>query len=120
MDIERINQTLNRAILGLQEGEIEVMAEAAIGGYSIPSPAELGYNSRRWGIGKIDFGPLPKFEVGDKVIEKYYGPGWEIWDVLPYDDYVQDRPYKINHIKSRRKVTVWEKKLSLAPNIPSP
>jgi hypothetical protein len=50
MDIHRINSVLAKAIVGLQEAEVRVMAEAmAVGvtSYRVPSPAELGKAQRQ-------------------------------------------------------------------------
>lgn len=47
MDIERANQVLVKAIVGLQEGELAAMAEATIGGYRVPSPAEVGKKAKK-------------------------------------------------------------------------
>ena len=42
MDIERVNSLLLKAIMGLQDAELEGMTEASIGGYKIPSPGQVG------------------------------------------------------------------------------
>jgi hypothetical protein len=47
MDIERANQVLIKAIVGLQEGELAAMAEATIGGYKVPSPGDLAKKSKK-------------------------------------------------------------------------
>lgn len=47
MDIQRVNAVLNRAIVSLQESEIEVVVEATIGGYTIPTPAQLRSKTKK-------------------------------------------------------------------------
>jgi hypothetical protein len=47
MDIERINQVLTRAIVGLQDGELSGLSEATIGGYKVPSPAQLAKKGKK-------------------------------------------------------------------------
>jgi len=47
MNIERVNQVLNSAIVSLQESEIDGLVEkATVGSYSIPSPVQMGFGYR--------------------------------------------------------------------------
>ena len=50
MDIRRVNNVLEKAIVGLQDGEIEAMAEAmAVGSssYEVPGPTKKGMPRKR-------------------------------------------------------------------------
>lgn len=47
MDIERVNAVLVKAIVAFQEAEIEAMAEASVGGFKIPTPAEVASKGKK-------------------------------------------------------------------------
>lgn len=60
MDIERVNATLNAAILGLQADEVEGMVEAMASGvtsYSVPSPAGMRSSYRPPSPASMGFAP---------------------------------------------------------------
>lgn len=58
MNVEVVNSVLTRAIVGLQVGEIETMAEAMIGDYEIPSPK--GFAFGKGGAYKVPPAPKPR------------------------------------------------------------
>jgi len=47
MDIEKVNAVLVKAIVGLREGELQEISEAAIGGFRIPTPKEVAKKAKK-------------------------------------------------------------------------
>jgi hypothetical protein len=64
MNVEAVNSVLTRAIVGLQAGEIEIMAEAMIGDYEIPSPK--GFAFGKGGSYKVPAPPKPRKQRAKK------------------------------------------------------
>jgi len=73
MNIERINQILNKAIVEFQEGELEGLAEKAVlGGYKVKSPSAFGvepeppWREKMMNLNYADYTPLTKI-LGKKL-----------------------------------------------------